>query len=154
MSLTTEAFTIRPGIAADCEPVHRLIKELAIFEKEPAAVKTSPEDFRTSVFDKKTGVEFIVAEQGGMIVGTAIYYPAYSTWRGDYIYLEDLIVTQEKRSQGIGKALMMELLKIADQKNAHRIQWQVLDWNEDAIRFYRRMGVDISSQWLDVYHFI
>lgn len=142
-------YSIRPGKLSDCEPVLRLIKELADYEKEPNAVEITVSDLERDGFGAQSCFELLIAESEGEVIGCALFYPRYSTWKGPTLYLEDLIVEESKRGQGIGTALLMELRSLAKERNAARLEWQVLDWNEPAIAFYKKMGVILDGEWLN-----
>ena len=111
----------------DMPSVHQLIAELALFEKEPNAVKISVDDLKKDGFSKQPKFKVLVAEDENKIVGMALFYERYSTWKGKAIHLEDLIVTQTKRGQGYGKSLYSELMSFAKKNNYKRVAWEVLD---------------------------
>lgn len=127
-----------------------LIKELAIYEKEPDAVTVSMDHFIDSGFGSNPVWWAIVAEVDGTVVGCALYYIRYSTWKGQRMYLEDLIVNEAWRGKGIGKALLDELIQIAKNKGFSGIMWQVLDWNEPAINFYKKYNAHFDNEWINV----
>jgi GNAT superfamily N-acetyltransferase len=128
---------IRKGTKKDISSLLNLIKELAEYEKEPDEVVVTEDQLLEDGFGKTKIFDFYVATEIGKVVGFALYYTKYSTWKGKCIYLEDLIVTKEYRGQGIGKQLFEEVLKVAKAKKTHRFEWQVLNWNEPAINFYK-----------------
>jgi GNAT superfamily N-acetyltransferase len=136
---------IRQAIKSDIADIFSLVKELAVYEKAPEAVITSVEiyekDFEAGIF------EAIVAEKEGEIVGMALYYMAYSTWRGRMLYLEDFVVRDAFRRYGAGQLLFDTFLGIAKQKGATLVKWQVLDWNEPAIKFYEKNNAIIETEW-------
>lgn len=138
---------IRPGVSADMEAVCRLVRELAEFEKEPHQVTTNPEiyrkDFAEGWFD------FLVAEFNHEVVGIAMGHPAYSSWKGRMYYLDDLIIRESYRGRGIGGQLFLAFMEYARQKGAILLKWQVLDWNTEAITFYRKYNSIIESEWLN-----
>lgn len=141
---------VRPGVEADLPRVHELIVELAVYEKEPDAVVTTVEDMRRDGFGPDPIFEFLVATVDDVIVGLSLYYPRYSTWRGRGLYLEDLIVTERLRGRGIGKALFEATIRRARETGCTGMYWQVLDWNQPAIDFYReRYGAKIDTPWLN-----
>jgi len=126
-----------------------LIKELADFERAPDAVTVSLDHFRESGFGQNPVWWAFVAEEEGVVVGFALFYIRYSTWKGQRMYLEDILVTEKARGKGIGKLLFDELLVEGRRRNLNGITWQVLDWNEGAIRFYKKYHAKIESEWLN-----
>lgn len=141
--------TIRKAEASDMGAVLRLIKELAVFERAGGAVEITEEQLIHDGFSDPVKFKATLAELEGEVVGMALYYPRYSTWKGVCLYLEDLIVTEACRGMGIGKALLREVAKEADEIGAFRVQWQVLDWNAPAIGFYEQIGAFIDKEWYD-----
>jgi len=137
--------TIRPAKKKDIPDIHALVMELAIYEKEPesfsASIETYHKDFEDSVF------EALVAETENTIVGMALYYMAYSTWKGKMLFLEDFIIRDEYRKQGIGQKLFDAFLQTAREKGCQLVKWQVLDWNEPALKFYQKNRSIIESNW-------
>jgi GNAT superfamily N-acetyltransferase len=127
--------------------VLRLIKELAKFENEPEAVELTVENLINSGFKKIPAFKVYVAEKEERIVGMALFYERYSTWKGKAIHLEDLIVEEEFRGKGIGNALYTEVLKYAYKNNFKRVAWEVLDWNTPAIDFYESTGAKLLKEW-------
>lgn len=127
-----------------------LVQELATFEKEPDAVTVTETEMLDAGFGKSpVWWGWVAAEPSGHIVGVAICYARYSTWKGRCLYLEDIVVTDAVRGQGIGDLLFRECVKHALTNDYHSMRWQVLDWNEGAIRFYKRMGADLYPGWLN-----
>ena len=124
-----------------------LIKELAIFEKEPDAVVITIENLERDGFSDQPLFDTFIAEIDGVIVGMALYYYRYSTWKGKTIHLEDLIVTEAIRGKGVGMALYSEIMKQAKRDNVRRVEWNVLDWNKPAIDFYEKSGAKVLSDW-------
>jgi GNAT superfamily N-acetyltransferase len=143
--------SIRKAKKEDMAKVLSLIKELAIFEKEPDAVEISATDLERDGF--KAHPEFVcfVAEIENKIEGIALVYKRYSTWKGTVLHLEDLIVSQKMRGNNIGTKLLDEVVKYGNQLGVKRISWDVLDWNEDAIAFYEKKGANVKRDW-DVVH--
>jgi GNAT superfamily N-acetyltransferase len=139
---------IRTAKAEDANSIHKLIVELAIYEKEPDAVIATVEDIERSLF-KVNPVAFChVAEIDGEIVGIAIWFLNYSTWLGKTgLYLEDLFVKPEYRGQGIGLEFMRTLAKLCIENGYERFQWWVLDWNEPSINFYKSIGAEAMDEW-------
>ena len=138
---------IRKGIAADMPAVLHLIKELATFEKEPDAVVLTVDDLIRDGFSDTPSFYTFVAEEAGELIGMALYYYRYSTWKGRTIHLEDLIVTQAKRGTGAGKALYEAVINEGYNQQVRRIEWAVLDWNQHAIDFYKKSGAKVLDDW-------
>lgn len=130
--------------------VLELIKELAVFEKEPNAVVVTVEELERDGFGSEPLFHTFVAEADGEIIGMALFYYRYSTWKGRTIHLEDLIVKQGKRGTGAGSALYKEVIKFAKQQGVRRAEWAVLNWNTHAIDFYERSGATILQDWFTV----
>lgn len=149
------SINIRKAIEADCEQMMDLIKELALYEKAPDEVTVKFEHFVESGFGPKPVWWAYVAEktnedQSKTIVGFALYYIRYSTWKGQRMYLEDIIVTESMRGNGIGKLLFDQLILTCKDLNFKGMTWQVLDWNEPAINFYKKYeGVSFDGSWLN-----
>lgn len=141
---------LRKATSNDMHAVHQLITELAIFEKEPEAVVTSPEELLRDGFSENPLFEALVAEVDGQILGMALYYPRYSTWKGKTLHLEDLIVSAAHRGKGIGMALYQAFLQEAAKQNVRRAEWVVLDWNQNAIDFYEKSGAVVLNDWKTV----
>ena len=138
---------IRKGQKQDMVAVLELIKELAIFEKEPTAVQVTLLDLEKDGFQTEPLFHTFVAEIDNQIIGMALYYYRYSTWKGKTIHLEDLIVKKEFRGTGAGFALYSEIIKQGKTDQVRRIEWNVLDWNEPAIQFYQKSGAKILQDW-------
>ena len=141
---------IRTAVEADCPAMLELIKELAILEKAPNEVTVSMEEFIDAGFGENPIWGAFIAEFDGKIVGISLYYIRYSTWKGRRLYLEDLIVTESMRGSGIGKQLFEETLNLGKSQGYHGMVWQVLDWNEPAIQFYKKYKADFDSSWINV----
>lgn len=142
--------TIRKAIKEDCKRMMELIQELAVYEKEPDAVTVSFDHFTECGFGEKPIWWAYVAEADGVVEGFALWYIRYSTWKGTRLYLEDLLVTEKMRGQGIGKILFDKLIEECKEKKYSGMMWQVLDWNEPAINFYKKYPeVSIDSGWLN-----
>lgn len=138
---------IRKGTQNDMANVLELIKELAIYEKEPDAVVIKESDLVRDGFGNNPLFYTFLAEVNHKIVGVALYYYRYSTWKGKTIHLEDLIVREEMRGTGIGFELYSEIIKQGKKDNVRRIEWNVLDWNTPAIKFYEKSGARILEDW-------
>ena len=138
---------IRKATKNDMPSVLELIQELAIFEKEPDAVVVTVDDLVRDGFSENPLFQCFVAEVENEIIGMALYYYRYSTWKGKTIHLEDLIVKESKRGTGAGFALYKEIIKQGKAKNVRRIEWNVLDWNTPAIDFYEKSGAKVLGDW-------
>ena len=145
-----QEMNIRPIQKKDLSDVLNLIKELAVYEKEPDAVEIDEQDLEESAFGNPPDFYCLVAEVNEQILGMALFYHRFSTWKGKSIHLEDLIVTQKYRQQGIGKALFEAVLHEAHQQNLKRVEWVVLDWNQSAIDFYKKYQATIFDDWRTV----
>ncbi|WP_432710175.1 GNAT family N-acetyltransferase [Pedobacter sp.] len=140
---------IRTAVAADCPAILELIHELALYEKAPEEVTVTLEEFIDAGFGKQPVWKAFVAEADNRIVGFALYYTRYSTWKGCRLYLEDFIVTEEYRGKGIGKLLFETVIKEARDKGYNGMSWQVLDWNAPAINFYNKYNAYMEAGWLN-----
>ncbi len=140
-------FIIRKGEEKDMQSVLDLITELAVFEKEPDAVDISVADLLSDGFSENPKFKIFVAEQENQIIGIALFYERYSTWKGRTIHLEDLIVTKNKQKIGAGKALYTAVLKYAFDHIFNRVAWEVIDWNVNAIDFYKSTGATYLYDW-------
>ncbi|WP_369766074.1 N-acetyltransferase family protein [Flavobacterium sp. WC2429] len=141
---------IRKGKSEDMVAVLDLIQELAIFEKEPDAVLITAEDLVRDGFGANPLFHVFVAEVDSEIVGIALYYYRYSTWKGKTLHLEDLVVKDKMRGTGLGYALYSEIIKQGKKDNVRRIEWNVLDWNTPAIDFYEKSGAKVLRDWDNV----
>lgn len=140
---------IRRAIKEDCPRLLELVNELAIYEKAPDEVTVTLEHFEASGFGNDPVWWAFVAEENGIVLGFALYYIRYSTWKGQAMYLEDILVTESARGKGIGKLLMEELIREAADKKFNRIIWQVLEWNEPAINFYKKFNANFDPEWVN-----
>lgn len=140
---------IRRAVKEDCPRLLELVKELALYEKAPQEVTVTAEHFEESGFGSNPVWWAFVAEENGVIQGFALYYIRYSTWKGQTMYLEDILVTEAARGKGIGKLLMDQLIIEAIEKGFSRIVWQVLEWNEPAINFYKKYNADFDAEWVN-----
>ena len=141
--------TLRRGQESDLPRVLALIQELAEFEREPDAVTNTLEMMRHDGFGPAPIFGFFVLESGDELLGLALYYTAYSTWKGRMLYLEDLVVTEAARRGGYGRQLFDAVVAEAQRTGAQRMKWQVLDWNEPAIQFYQKIGAELDGEWLN-----
>lgn len=139
---------VRKAKKNDLAAIHALVTELAVYEKEPDAVTATLKDYET---DFEAGIyDALVAENEEGIVGMALYYMAYSTWKGRMLFLEDFVVTERYRRKGVGKLIFEAVIEEAKKRKANRMKWQVLDWNEPAINFYKKYEARIEGGWLNV----
>lgn len=141
---------IRKGKKTDASEILSLIKELAVFERAPNAVIINRESIEKFGFGKNPLFKCFVAQQGKKIVGVALFYQRYSTWKGPTLHLEDLIVTEKMKGKGIGSKLYKAFLKYAHELGVERVEWTVLDWNLAAIDFYQKSGAKVLSDWRTV----
>ncbi|HRH63317.1 MAG TPA: GNAT family N-acetyltransferase [Bacteroidia bacterium] len=140
---------IRKGKASDLPQVLELIKELALYEKAPQEVTVTLTELIEDSFGDKPVFYFFVAEQGSEILGTAIYYIKYSTWKGRCVYLEDIIVKESQRGKNIGTNLFKAVLLESKNLGAKRMEWQVLDWNTPALHFYEKFNALVDPSWVN-----
>jgi N-acetylglutamate synthase-like GNAT family acetyltransferase len=140
---------IRRGNKSDIPAIHALIKELAEYERAAHQVETTIESMERDGFGPNPLFEFFVAEINSEIVGLALYYWRYSTWKGRCLYLEDIVVRENLRGNGLGEKLFKALAKRAKESECSLITWQVLDWNEPAMRFYKRLHADFDGEWVN-----
>jgi GNAT superfamily N-acetyltransferase len=140
-------FIIRKAIKTDMPQVLSLINQLAIFENEPDAVEVTLADLEADGFGENPSFFCFVAEIDSKIEGIALCYYRYSTWKGKVVHLEDLIVNDAMRGLGLGSALLDEVVKYGHSLGVKRINWEVLDWNEPAITFYKQKGATIMNDW-------
>ncbi len=144
-------FYIRRAERKDCSAMLELIRELAIYEKAPDEVTVDPRHFEESGFgENPVWWAFVVENEEKTVVAFALYYIRYSTWKGQVMYLEDILVTETMRGKGIGKMLIERLIEEAKEKGFKRMTWQVLDWNEPAINFYKKFGSKFDPEWVNV----
>jgi GNAT superfamily N-acetyltransferase len=140
---------IRPATADDAALLMHFVRELAIYEKAEHEVLATEEDLRRDMFGPQSRVEALICELGDEAIGHAIFFMNYSTWLGKYgIFLEELYITPERRGTGAGKALLQHVAEIAVSRGCGRFEWNVLDWNEPAIRFYESLGAEPLSEWV------
>jgi GNAT superfamily N-acetyltransferase len=144
-------FTVRKGKKEDLPAIFDLIKELALFEKAPEEVTNTLEMMEKDGFGPDPVFSFFVVEkeEDKSVIGTAIYYYRYSTWKGKRLYLEDYIITENERGKGAGKLLFDRVLAQSLEDGCTGMMWQVLDWNEPAIQFYKKYGASLEEEWLN-----
>lgn len=140
---------IREAQKKDCIRILELVTELAVYERAPQEVTVTLEEFEHAGFGKNPVWKAFVAETQGKIEGFALYYVRFSTWKGSRLYLEDFYVTEHMRGKGIGKKLFETIIREAKEKDFNGMNWQVLDWNEPALNFYRKYNAGIESEWLN-----
>lgn len=139
---------LRAATPDDAAAIHRLIVDLATYEREPEAVVVTPAELRAQLAATRPPFECLLAEVDGEVVGFALYFHNYSTWRGrPGLYLEDLFVQPALRGRGIGKQLLVKLAQIAVERGCARMEWAVLDWNAPAIGFYESLGAQPLTEW-------
>lgn len=141
---------IRQATISDSTAILNLIQELADYEKEPNSLKLNVSDIENYGFGESHQFECLVADFENKVVGMAIYYQRFSTWKGPTFHLEDLIVTKALKRQGVGTLLYSEFIKIANQSGVERIEWNVLNWNAPAIEFYEKSGAIVLHDWSNV----
>jgi GNAT superfamily N-acetyltransferase len=143
----TTNIQIRRAERKDCARMMELVRELALYEKAPEQVTVTLEHFEESGFGPNPVWWAFVSETDGVITGLALYYIRYSTWKGSRMFLEDIIVTESARGQGLGKLLFDRLIVEAREKKLNGIVWQVLEWNEPAINFYKKYDAKFDPEW-------
>lgn len=150
---------VRKAVKEDCRRLLELIDELAEYEKAPQEVTVSLDHFIESGFGEHpvfwAYVATVKTESGGeFIIGFALYYIRYSTWKGQRMYLEDILITKKFRGMGAGKLLFEKLIEEAKARKLHGIVWQVLEWNEPAINFYKRYNASFDNEWINCSIFV
>ena len=152
MNLATNKTIIRSADENDAETILALVRELAVYEKAEDQVTATVDEYKSSL--KKGKIFCKVAENDGKIIGIALYYETFSTWKGLMYYLEDFVVSEKYRGSGIGKMLMEAYIQDAKNAGAVLVKWQVLDWNQPAVKFYEKMGATIEKEWWNVKMFL
>lgn len=148
LEIHPSAATLRPARPSDSATIATLIRELAVYEKLEHEANATADDLRHHLFGDRPAAEVILAEVGAVPVGFALFFANFSTFRGrPGIYLEDLFVLPEHRGQGIGKALIAAVARVAVDRGAGRLEWAVLDWNEPSLAFYRALGAEAKDEW-------
>jgi len=140
---------IRQATPEDAQAIYDMIYELAVYEKAPEEVVTTPDEIRATLFAADSKTEALICEAEGKPVGYAVFFTSYSTWLGrNGIYMEDLYVSPDYRGNGAGKALLKTIAKYAVERKCGRLEWSVLDWNQPAIDFYLSIGAAAQSEWV------
>ena len=143
----TMNYHIRKAVTSDMQQVLNLITELAIFEKEPNAVEVTEADLIAKGFGENPEFDCFVAESDQKVIGIALVYTRFSTWKGTVLHLEDLIVSKKVRGHGVGSALLDQVIVHGNKKGVKRVCWEVIDWNTPAIEFYERKGANVMRDW-------
>mgnify|MGYP000020320016 FL=1 len=143
----TMNYHIRKAVTGDMKQVLNLITELAIFEKEPNAVEVTEADLIAKGFGSSPEFDCFVAEADQKVIGIALVYTRFSTWKGTVLHLEDLIVSESVRGHGVGSALLDQVIIYGDEKGVKRVCWEVIDWNTPAIDFYEHKGARVMRDW-------
>lgn len=142
-------YILRPAVKKDCKQLLQLIQELADYENAPDEVTVSMEEFVEAGFGENPIWEAFVIEKADKIIGMALFYIRYSTWKGRRLYLEDIVITETERRKGYGKILFEEVWRVCIERNYSGMAWQVLDWNTPAIEFYKKYPVIFEDDWLN-----
>jgi len=143
------SLTIRPAYPEDASAIYDMIYELAVYEKAPQEVVTTPDEIRETLFGAGSNTEALICEIAGKTVGYAVFFTSYSTWLGrNGIYMEDLYISPDYRGQGAGRAMLKQIAQYAVQRRCGRLEWSVLDWNQPAIDFYLSIGALPQSEWV------
>lgn len=140
---------IRIGEQSDVEAALNLINELAVYERAPHEVEVTLDEMIKNGFNENPIFHFFVLEKNGLVIGLALYYFKYSTWKGKCLFLEDIIVTENERRNGYGKLLFNEVVKVAKELKVRRMEWQVLNWNNPAIDFYKNYQANFDHEWIN-----
>lgn len=141
---------VRPAVKADMPAVLRLIQELAAYENEPDAVEVTVEELERDGFGPRPVFKCHVVQKEKRVVGMALFYYRYSTWKGKTVHLEDLVIEKSERQKGYGEALLKSVIDFAASQNVRRVEWAVLDWNTPAINLYKKIGATILEDWFIV----
>lgn len=141
--------TIRQARPTDAQAIYDMIYELAVYEKAPQEVVTTPDEIQATLFGEGSKTEALICEIEGKIAGYAVFFTSYSTWLGrNGIYMEDLYISPDFRGKGAGKALLKQIAQCAVERKCGRLEWSVLDWNQPAIDFYLSIGAVAQSEWV------
>jgi GNAT superfamily N-acetyltransferase len=142
---------IRPATITDVPLLLKFIRELAEYERQPDAVAIGEETLIKDGFGSQPKFRALIAEWAGQAIGYALFFGYYSSWKGSCFFLEDLFVREAFRGRGIGRALLSEVARVARQEGSMGIRWEVLDWNESAIKFYKSLGAEFLDEWKQVF---
>ncbi len=142
---------IRPATVTDAPLLLKFIRELAEYERQPNAVVIKEDTLIKDGFESQPKFRALIADWGGQAIGYALFFGFYSSWKGPGIFLEDLFVREAFRGRGIGRALLSEVARVARQEGSVGIRWEVLDWNEAAIKFYNSLGGEFLDDWRQVF---
>ena len=142
---------IRPATVTDAPLLLKFIRELAEYERQPNAVVIKEDTLIKDGFESQPKFRALIADWGGQAIGYALFFGFYSSWKGPGIFLEDLFVREAFRGRGIGRALLSEVARVARQEGSVGIRWEVLDWNESAIKFYKSLGAEFLDDWRQVF---
>jgi GNAT superfamily N-acetyltransferase len=146
-----EDLIIREGKREDVPALHKLVAELARYERAEHELINTVQQMEVDGFGEQPLFHFLLAELNGVVVGISLYYFRYSTWKGKVLYLEDLVVTEALRKRGIGEKLFQATVDKARELNCGRMSWQVLDWNEPAIKFYGKWNIESDGEWINMH---
>jgi len=147
--MNTDNINIRKAYEHDCEEILQLIIELAVYEKAADQVELTLEQLKRDGFGANPLFQAQVAEIDNKIIGIALYYYKYSTWKGKCLFLEDLVIKEQYRRFGIGSKLFQKIINISKNEGVKRMEWQVLDWNSPAIKFYKKYNAELETEWLN-----
>jgi GNAT superfamily N-acetyltransferase len=145
----TSDFLLRVGKKQDVRQIFQLIKEMSLYEKRERELNITQKDLLKDGFGKKKLFDVIVAQAGKEIIGFAVYYTTYSTWKGKCLFLHELFVNEKYRKKGAGSKLFDKIIKIGKKEKVGRIEWRVLNWNTPAIEFYKKYNVKMDSEWIE-----
>lgn len=140
---------IRSANRSDVPAIFQLIEELASYERAPEQVVNTPQQLEIDLFDERICSAIVATDDSDEVIGFALYYISYSTWKGRCLYLEDFYVQEAARKKGYGQALFDEVVRVAKQMGVKRMDWQVLDWNHTALNFYRRNHATLDPEWIN-----
>jgi GNAT superfamily N-acetyltransferase len=140
---------VRAAIPEDISAIYAMILDLATYERAPEQVVNTPEQLQSDLFTDQICEAIVATNNQGQVIGFALFYTSYSTWKGRCLYLEDFYVIESERKKGYGQALFDEVVRIAKKRGVKRMDWQVLDWNHTALNFYRRNHATLDPEWIN-----